>query len=383
MFVLPVSWGEPPGSLRHAPDYRTLPSFCRHNRLLHTCPICSREQSVELRPVLSSGAPKAAGAKSRPDSGHGHGAGAHGGAVHGGAGHSTAGRPGSAGARRPASRATASRNTAAGVRVRHLARGAEDGYHSDLVPGLRSSADAEGLAEEIAFAAGRLQWLESDPPGLYAEVTDQSVDLEERTWLAFLIAYLGPLEDDDPFACIAAARTSWASGEPPSLDALRTGPRGVHEEERGVATIDAYRAWAMRAGSQAAAFTGEPSWTPERRFARAFERLAFPGMHRDGRFELLVLLGRLGCYDMHAGVLELGGENEATVAAKRALGIGDTMLLERRAAELASACEVPLDALDLALHNWGQGRRVGAGIPADADPDADSQASARCALALD
>ena len=301
--------------------------------------------------------------------------------MHGGAGHGNAGRPGSAGARRSVSRATASRNAAGGVRVRHLARGAEDGYHSDLVPGLRSSADAEGLAEEIAFAAGRLQWLESDPPGLYAEVTDQSIDLEERTWLAFLIAYLGPLEDDDPFACIAAARTSWASGEPPSLDALRTGPRGVHEDERGVATLDAYRAWAMRAGSQAAAFTGEPSWTPERRFARAFERLAFPGMHRDGRFELLVLLGRLGCYDMHAGVLELGGENEATVAAKRALGIGDTMLLERRAAELASACEVPLDALDLALHNWGRGGASAPGSPRTRIRTRTRRRSALCARA--
>ena len=32
------------------------------------------------------------------------------------------------------------------------------------------------------------------------------------------------------------------------------------------------------------------------------------------------------------------------VAAKRALGIGDPMLLERRAADLAEACSLPLEA---------------------------------------
>ena len=46
-----------------------------------------------------------------------------------------------------------------------------------------------------------------------------------------------------------------------------------------------------RAGSQAAAFTGETAWTPERRFARVFERMALPGLHRDARFDLLVTLG--------------------------------------------------------------------------------------------
>lgn len=266
------------------------------------------------------------------------------------------------------------------MRVRHLARGAEDGYHSLLVPGLKSSADAERLAQEIAFATARLQMLESDPPGLYAEVAAPAGDLEERTWLAFLIAYLGPLEGEHPFATIESVRTTWQSGELPDLDGVQTGPRAIHEADRGTATIDAYRAWAMRAGSQAAAFTGEESWTPERRFSRAFERLAFPGMRRDGRFELLVLLGRLGCYDIHAGTLALGGENEVTVAAKRALGIGDTMLLERRAAELAQACEAPLDALDLALHNWGTGRRAGLGVPASLTPDPSALATARAAL---
>jgi len=42
------------------------------------------------------------------------------------------------------------------------------------------------------------------------------------------------------------------------------------------------------------------------------------------------------------------------VAAKRVFGIGDPFLLERRAADLAEACQVPLEALDLALFNWGR-----------------------------
>ena len=35
-----------------------VPSFCRHNRLIQNCPICSREQAIELRPVVSSSAPR-------------------------------------------------------------------------------------------------------------------------------------------------------------------------------------------------------------------------------------------------------------------------------------------------------------------------------------
>ena len=44
-------------------------------------------------------------------------------------------------------------------------RAADDGFQSDLVPGVRASQDAERLAEEIAFASGRLLALAADPPG--------------------------------------------------------------------------------------------------------------------------------------------------------------------------------------------------------------------------
>jgi hypothetical protein len=327
-----------------------VPSFCRHNRLIQNCPICSREQHIEMRPIVSS---STAEARERQP----------------------ASRPKTGGSRRS--------TTAPGVRVRRLERAADDGYRSGLVPGLRASADAERLAEEIAFAAGRLKRLAAAPPGLYAEVAS-GADVEERAWLAFLIAYLCPLEGEDPFAAIRAVRTTWGAGELPLLEGVETGPRTAHDPARGRATLDAYRAWAGRAGSQAQALTGESSWTPERRFGRVFERLALPGLHRDARFDLLVALGRLGVFELSADSLALGGSDAVTVAAKRALGIGDRLLLERRAAELADACGVPLAALDLGFYNWDRppGERATVGMGSDAEPDPGALESARAALGL-
>jgi hypothetical protein len=266
--------------------------------------------------------------------------------------------------------------------VRRLARGTDDGYRSALAPGLRSTEDAARLAEELAFAVARLDLLVTDPPGLYAEVADSTQDLEERTWLAFLIALLGPTEDDDPFAAIAAGRTRWASGESPSLDGIQSGPRGAAAAPAAARTPDAYRAWAGRSGSQQAAFTGEAVWAPERRFSRVFERLALPGFPREARFELLSTLGRTGLYELRAGGLALGGSDNVTVGAKRLLGIGDPMLLERRAAELAQACGIELEALDVGFFNWERGERARLGMPPELEADPVAQASVEDALGL-
>jgi hypothetical protein len=334
-----------------------MPTFCRHNRLVQNCPICSKEQDVEMRPMVSPG-------------GHTVRAPRHGGAS------------GTGTSRQPGAARTSSARASGGLTVRRLSRSADDGFRSSLVPGVRSGADAQRLAEELAFAATRLERLSTHPPGLYAEVADGSRPIEERSWLAFLIAYLTPLDDDQPFAGIAHARTSWSSGEPPRLDDVPTGPRTAHDPDRGQRTIEAYRAWAQRAGSQEAAFSGESVWTPERRFARVFERLALPGLHRGARFDLLVTLGRLGVYDLRAGALGLGGNDPVTVAAKRVLGIGDAMLLERRAADLASACELPLEAVDLGFYNWERGARAGLGLDPAAEPDPGLLDGAQAALGL-
>ncbi len=335
-----------------------MPTFCRHNRLVQNCPICSKEQHVEMRPVVSPGGQSVRQARPGETS-----------------------SPARGGTTRSGARSTP--RSTGGLTVRRLSRAAEDGFRSALVPGLRSGADAQRLAEELVFAATRLERLESGAPGLYAEVADPSGALEERTWLAFLIAYLGPTNDADPFAGIEQARTSWSSGEAPRLDEAVAGPRTAYEADRGQRTIDAYRAWAQRAGSQEAAVRGDAVWTAERRFARAFERLALPGLHRGARFDLLVTLGRLGVYDLSAGALGFGGNDPVTLAAKRVLGIGDVMLLERRAADLAAACDLPLEALDLGLHNWEVGERAGMGMDPATEPDPELLASAQAALGLD
>lgn len=329
-----------------------MPSFCRHNRFAANCPICSREQA-------EAAAPRRTGVRST-------------------GGHVTRKRP-------TTSAAARSRSSANNLRVRRAARAADDGYRSPLVPGLKATADAERLAEELAFAAGRLGALASAPAGLYAEVAS-TPDGEEAAWLAFLIAYLGPLDGEDPFAGVRAARTTWASGELPDLTDVPLGPRTSHQPARGTATLTAYRAWAERAGSQEAAFQGERVWRADRRFARVYERMALPGLSRDARYDLLVVLGQVGRYELRAGALQLGGDDETTVAAKRVFGIGDTLLLERRAQELADACGVPIATLDAGLWNWGRTgarqERATLGLGEAVEPDADAYARVADALGL-
>ncbi|MGZ4270865.1 MAG: alpha-glutamyl/putrescinyl thymine pyrophosphorylase clade 3 protein [Solirubrobacteraceae bacterium] len=308
--------------------------FCRHNRLEATCPICSKKQ----KPV---------------------------GAASGGATRRSS-RP----ARAPSSqrrRSSAARG-ASTLSVRRMARAADDGYEHDLLPGLRATDDAIRLASELAFSEARLRELADDPPGLYAEVAGAG-EAEEAAWLAFQIALLSPLEAEDPWSAIAAVRTAWATGELPRVEDAARGPRAAS----GDAAAAAYRAWAGRAGSQAAAFTGDSAWSPERRFDRAFERLSLPGFGRGPRYELLVLLGRLGVFDLRASSLQFAGEptDPTVAAAKRVFGIGDPLLLGRRASALAAAAGVPLEALDLALLNFAAapGGRVTAASRAEADPD--------------
>jgi hypothetical protein len=334
-----------------------MPTFCRHNRLIQNCPICAREQDVELRPMVSPG-----GARS-------------------GQAGSAAARSRSAGGSAARARTAPPRaGSRSGLTVRRLARGAEDGYRSPLAPGLKSGADADRLADELAFAVTRLARLAADPPGLYAEVAGPGDSIEERTWLAFLIAYLSPLDGELSFAGVQQARTTWSSGDPPELDGAQTGPRTAHDPTRGVQTVQAYRAWAARAGSQAAAFTGESAWTPERRFARVFERLSLPGFERGPRFDLLTTLGRTGVYELRAGALQLGSSDPVTLGAKRVFGIGDPLLLERRAAELADACGVPLEALDVGLYNWERGSRARLGMDSGDEPDPVTLGSTLAAL---
>jgi hypothetical protein len=309
-----------------------VPTFCRHGRLEANCPICSKKERVT--PQSRSGG------------------------------------------RRPATAAKSSTRrrspTRAGdLHVRRLARAQDDGYDNWAVPGLRATVEAQRLADEIAFATARLEELRSDPPSVYAEAA--AAGGEEGLWLAFLVAYLSPVEHGEPFAGIASARTAWATGELPDLEGVPLGPRAAHAPARGLATLTAYRARAERAGSQAAALAAdEASLTPQRRFERAFERLSLPGLRRAPRYEFLVIAGSLGLLDAEPSSLLLGADptDPTVLAAKRILAIGDAINLQRRSSDLASEAGVPIAALDLAFVNWARpaDERITAGSRAEPDP---------------
>jgi hypothetical protein len=287
-----------------------MPTFCRHNRFLERCPICSK--------TLAGASPVGGGSARAKKSTR------------------SAGSDGEPSQRR--------RVRGEKMRVHREGRAEDDGYHSDLVPGVRASADALRLVEEISFASGRLLALGVEPPGLYGEACLLAgEDLEQASWMCFLVAYLAPLEDDDPFAGIRLALARMPT--PPvgdglsDLEGIPLGPRTSHDPARGVDTLLAYSQWVAGTSdsTQAAALAGDPAWSPERRFERLFERLALSGFRRMGRYDLLVTLGRLGLYELRADSLHFTSAHEypagdlATLAAKRVFAIGDSLNLERRA----------------------------------------------------
>jgi hypothetical protein len=334
-------------------------TFCRHKRFIQRCPIC-RETLPGQKPAKPA-APK-----------------------------------GSASARNPRGDGTARARHAKRARevtVHREQRAQDDGYRCELVPGLRSSEDAQRLVREIGFSSGRLLTFTAAPPGLYGEAR-ACEDIEQATWMCFLCAYISPLQGANPFAGIRhALLASWASGETPDLSEVPLGPRSSHDPARGGETLEAYRRFVAHAGSQELAFSGEPSWTPQRRFERVFERLALPGFGRVGRYELLITLGRLGLYELRADSLHLATRSLSTaqhasdptlLAAKRIFGIGDPLLLERRAIALAQALSTPIEALDLALANWtptAPSVRATLGFPSDTN-DVHAVERAQAALEL-
>ena len=103
-----------------------MPKFCRHGALAERCPIC--HASVEAAaPGAVAGAPARSPTDTRPR------------------------------------RNLSSRGGLTSCATRRARE--DDGYRSPLAPGLRSTEDARRLAEEIAFAAGRLAALDREPPG--------------------------------------------------------------------------------------------------------------------------------------------------------------------------------------------------------------------------
>ena len=101
----------------------------------------------------------------------------------------------------------------------------------------------------------------SSRPGPYPALAEEP-DLEQATWLGV------PARARAGAAATRCWRPTRRGARTPSCPPA-LGPHGA-----------AYRAWVERAGSQAAAFTGDAGWTPQRRFGRVFERLALPGFGR-------------------------------------------------------------------------------------------------------
>ena len=190
--------------------------------------------------------------------------------------------------------------------TRKLARAADDGYRNDLVPGIKATEDAQRLAACLTLATERLEF-----PGPYPQVAEE--------------------EDADAAARLAFGLTVGAEAEN---------------------LVSGFDAWAQRYGSPTKAIAGDASWTAERRFARAFERLTLPGLTRAQRYDFLAVLGAAGTFELAADALHPGGQDPTTVAAKRALVSGETMLLEKRAKALAQAAGVPIAALDKGLATW-------------------------------
>ena len=259
-----------------------------------------------------------------------------------------AAREGAAAARGRAPRSGGAARAADGARrapaalvTRKLARAEDDGYRNALVPGLRATADAERLASALLIAAERLE-----PPGPY-EVVATEPDREQASWLAFLLALVGPDAPELQEAVAAAAPRVRPTASCPTCRAIQR------------RTVAAYRQWAAarglpgrrlhRRGRLVAAAPlrarvrapRAPRHEPRRALRAARRRSAPPA-----------------CTTLAPDQLQLGAEDDATTqAAKRILLSGDKMLLERRARDLAAACDVPLAALDRALALWGDPAR--------------------------
>jgi hypothetical protein len=284
--------------------------------------------------------------------------------------------------RTAASGALAGRRRAAagGVKVTKVSRHAGDGWSNELLPGVRSSRDAHDLLSELSRARVRLERLAVDAPGPYATARalagGEVEDREEAAWILFQTAYYGPLEGAEPFRAIEPLLVRWDEALP-DAEALRdaaVGPRGAHAHDRGTATLQGYRDWALRVGGQLRGLSAGGA-DPARRFDGAYRALALPGLTRPARYEFVVTLGALGLVEVAPWSLLLdAGRDPVSVAAKRAFLTGDAVLLQRRFGAFQRELDVPVAAFDLGLLNWdlrpGPGAPKGylaGGIPAEPD----------------
>ena len=185
-------------------------------------------------------------------------------------------------------------------------------------PAVQRRRAAPGRGARLRQA--RLDTLAADPPGLYAEVADPAGDLEERTWLAFLIAYLGPLDGDAPVRrrstrCAPpgprASRPTSTTSPPARAPSHDAGPRHAHA--RGLPRLGAR---VRLAGGRVRRRRGVDAGAAVRPRVRAARRC--PGLIAAPRFDLLATLGRLGVYELQAGALGLRRHRPVTAGRQAA-----------------------------------------------------------------
>jgi hypothetical protein len=281
-------------------------------------------------------------------------------------------------ARRPTASRTAPTGTtrSRGVVTGKLSRNADDGYSSDLLPGIRSSADVLVLAQELTAAEARLEALSGPDAGPWTAVAERADTPAQAFIAALVVAVASP---DEVAGSVATASTALAAllAVEPSLESLDHvagasevgsildgGPRGPRGHDAAGAALAVPAALATRSGgSLEAALLGEDSWTPARRFARLLDRLALRGLPRAVRFDVLVALGRTGALPVKADGLHLGND-QVTDAAKRLFAVADVPLLEKRAATVVEVTGVSWDAFELALWNIAGADATGTGAAA-------------------
>ena len=247
------------------------------------------------------------------------------------------GRPASAARRPRRGRAARPRRAPAALVTRKLARAEDDGYRNHARP--RPARDRRRRAAR-GRAADRRGAARAARP--YEAVATEP-DREQATWLAFLLALVGPDGPELP---------GRGRGRRAAVRGRRAARACRPAQARAVA---AYRQWAARAGSQAAGFTGEADWSPRRRFARVFERLALPGLGRAPRFELLDDARRRR--PLRARARRARGSASRTTRRRRppsACCCRATRCCSSGArATSRRACDVPLAALDRGFALWG------------------------------
>lgn len=319
-----------------------VPTFCRHGRFEASCGIC-RSEKAKAEPQARSAAPRGGGTAAR--------------------------RPASS---NPAAPKPRTRTVVTGK----LSRNVDDGFRSDLLPGVRSSADVMLLAQELTKAEARLAALSSPEAGPWNALTP----FLGRRGPAFVVALTVAVASPDEAAnSVATAESAVAAllAIDPSLEALDAlagasevasildgGPRGPRGHDAAGAALAVPAQLATRSGgSLEASLIGEQAWSPERRFARLLDRLALRGLPRAVRYDILVALGRTGVLPVQADGLHLGGD-QVTDAAKRLFAVGEVSLLEKRAAAVVEATGVAWDAFELALWNIAGADATGTGAAA-------------------